>query len=259
MLKKMKQMLFLDVANSKNDLSFVTQTQRKERRISHAKIKTDAKENAYQEEYISIEFSDQSLQKKGRNIIKEVKRILHYFLKQTKVKGPIVIIGLGRSDVPVDSFGALVTKKIIATNQYNDFLTIPKVAIINPDVMARTGISSYRFISYVVNDLKPGLLIFIDALATQQESLLNRVIEINNAGVIPGSAIRSNKEINFQTFQIPILSIGIPLVLKTEKNLLESIYLKRELPLFATIIASAINETLYHKSTNFMHFFFYNQ
>ena len=45
----------------------------------------------------------------------------------------------------------------------------------------------------VVKKLKPSMIIMIDSLATNNEEYLNNCIEINNTGIIPGSAIKDNK------------------------------------------------------------------
>ncbi|MCI8575006.1 MAG: GPR endopeptidase [Bacilli bacterium] len=133
---------------------------------------------------------------------------------------------------------------MIATNHYNDFLTIPKITLLNPSVMAKTGISSLKLIKLIVKDLKPDTIILIDSLATNDAKALNRVIEISDTGIIPGSALRTNKEINRQTFNIPILSIGVPLLLKKEEGLFESIHLQEEIEQIASVVAKSLNRTL---------------
>ena len=175
---------------------------------------------------------------------KELNKIIQCFLKKYHKDKPILIVGLGNTEILVDSLGSNVTSKIIATNQYNDFLTVPKVALLNPEVMGKTGISSFKLIRLVVEDLKPDLIILVDSLATSDITSLNRVIEMNDTGIIPGSALRTNKEINKKTFGIPILSIGVPLLYKAKENLFESIYLKRELEKISTVLANSLNQSI---------------
>ena len=110
--------------------------------------------------------------------------------------------------------------------------------------MGKTGISSFKLIRLVVEDLKPDLIILVDSLATSDITSLNRVIEMNDTGIIPGSALRTNKEINKKTFGIPILSIGVPLLYKAKENLFESIYLKRELEKISTVLANSLNQSI---------------
>ena len=166
------------------------------------------------------------------------------FLKKYHKDKPILVIGLGNSKINSDAFGSLVTNQMIATNHYNDFLTIPKVALYNPEVISKTGISSFKLIQLVVNDLKPDLIILIDALATRDAQSLNRVIEISDTGIIPGSALRTNKEINKKTFQIPIVSIGIPFVLQKDDMLLTSAFVDLEVKELSKLIANGLNQSI---------------
>ena len=87
-------------------------------------------------------------------------------------------------------------------------------------------------------------MIIIDSLATSDLTSLNRVIEINDTGIIPGSALRTNKEITKKTFGIPILSIGVPFLYKNENNLFESIYLKKDMEKISNIIANSLNQSI---------------
>ncbi len=134
-----------------------------------------------------------------------------------------------------------VTNKIIATNQYCDFLTIPKIAIFKPSVTERTGINSYKLIEMVVNDMKPNIIIMIDSMATKNEEYLNNAIEVNNTGIIPGSAINASREINEKSFQIPILSIGVPCCLERNKKIYNSAFINDIILVFSNIISNALN------------------
>ena len=107
----------------------------------------------------------------------------------------------------------------MATNHFTDFLNLPKVAIFNPEVTEKTGISSFSLIEMVVKKLKPSMIIMIDSLATSNKDYLNNCIEINNTGIIPGSAIKDNKRIDENTFGIPVIAIGVPLALEIGRDM----------------------------------------
>lgn len=243
----MKRFLFLDVAETCQDKKILLQKKKnKDQIISHYHIKEQHKKELKYDpgDYFTIKFTEDILKNKSTLLEKEVNKILQSFLKKYHKNKPILIVGLGNTDILVDSFGSNVTNKVIATNQYNDFLTVPKVALLNPEVVGKTGISSYKLIRLVVEDLKPDLIIMLDSLATSDLTSLNRVIEINDTGIIPGSALRTNKEINKKTFGVPILSIGVPLLYQKEENLFESIYLTKELEKISTTIANSLNQSI---------------
>lgn len=243
----MKQILFLDAAATCKDKKILIQKKKsKDQTICHYHVLEKNKKELKRDpgDYFTIQFTDEILNKKSNQIEKEIEKVITSFLKKYHKNKPILVVGLGNSDILVDSFGSKVTNQMIATNQYNDFLTIPKVALINPEVMGKTGISSYKLIRLVVEDIKPDIMIIIDSLATKEINTLNRAIEINDTGIIPGSALRTNKEINKKTFGIPILSIGIPFLYQNQELLFESIYLKTDLEKLSEIIANSLNHSI---------------
>jgi len=180
-------------------------------------------------DYFSINFDYVSLHKCEKGLKKEVMKILKAFFRDELPAKPL-IIGLGNSSVPCDSLGVNTTNKVMATNHFNDFLNIPKVALFNPEVTEKTGISSYSLIEMVVKKLKP---------------YLNNCIEINNTGIIPGSAIKDNKKIDANTFNIPVIAIGVPLVIEKNKNLYTTPNVEEIINLTSKIISDALNDLFF--------------
>lgn len=243
----MKQFSILDAAKlSKNQSILVQERKGKCGHVKHYQVlKKDSNYLKREEgDYFTLEFTDPVIEQKQKLLEKEFQKIMKLFLKKYHKDKPILVIGLGNSKINSDAFGSLVTNQMIATNHYNDFLTIPKVALYNPEVISKTGISSFKLIQLVVNDLKPDLIILIDALATRDAQSLNRVIEISDTGIIPGSALRTNKEINKKTFQIPIVSIGIPFVLQKDDMLLTSAFVDLEVKELSKLIANGLNQSI---------------
>ncbi len=177
----------------------------------------------------------------NNGLYKELIKSLNIFIEKYNVNKTL-IIGLGNSLVVGDSLGPKTTSKIIATNQYNDFLTIPKIALFNPEVVERTGIMSFDLIKLVVKELKPDCIIIIDSLCTTNINNLNKCIEINDSGIIPGSYLKDNKEINSKTFNIPVISLGVPSVFKFEKYYLASSDINQSIEGLSDLIAKVINK-----------------
>ncbi len=240
----MKQKLFLDTGIEKIDAKYkIEENKTGNFTTMHYIIAKENKKTVKREEgdYFVMQFSYESLHTKTNLLTKETERILRSFLKKYKKTEKVLVVGLGNKDVDGDALGAITTDKLIATNQYQDFLTIPKLALFNPSIVEKTGISSFHLISMVVNDLKPDVIIMIDSLATANEKYLNSAIEINDTGIIPGSAINAAKEINKKTFNIPVLSIGVPCCLEHKKNFYTSVLIHEVLNLSSDVIANAIN------------------
>ncbi len=240
----MKQSLFLDVGIEKlNKVKKIEETKNKTVKTSHYIVAKENKKALKKEEgdYFVIAFASELLEKKEKEITKEMERVIKTFLKKYKKAEKVLIIGLGNKDIEGDSLGVSTTNKLIATNQYQDFLTIPKIALFNPSVTNKTGINSFHLIKMVVEDLKPNLLILVDSLATENEKYLNSAIEINDTGIIPGSALNSAKEINKKTFNIPVLAIGVPTTLKYNNHFYTDVNIHNIIEKSTTIIANALN------------------
>ena len=192
-------------------------------------------------DYYTICFDYVSLHQKQKQLKKELIKILQILFKDLKTADPL-IIGLGNSSVPCDSLGVHTTNKIMATNHFEDFLNLPRVALFNPEVTEKTGISSFHLIEMVVKRLRPSVIIMIDSLATNNPRYLNSCIEINNTGIIPGSAIKDNKKIDAHTFSIPVIAIGMPLVLEMDKKMYTTPNVGEIIDTVSTIIGEALND-----------------
>ena len=195
-------------------------------------------------DYYCINFDYVLMHTKEKLIKKELMKILKILFQKDNPAKPL-IIGLGNSSIICDSLGVNTTNKVMATNHFTDFLNIPKVAIFNPEVTEKTGISSYSLIETVVKKLNPTVIIMIDSLATNNELYLNNCIEINNTGIIPGSAIKENKKIDSNTFGIPLIAIGVPLVLAKNKNLYTTPNVKEIVELTSKIISDSLNDLFF--------------
>jgi spore protease len=128
-------------------------------------------------------------------------------LHKLKKNDSVLIVGLGNSDITPDSLGPEVCKKINIYQYRNVYSLIP-------GVMAYTGIETSNIVSAVVNQLKPSLVIVIDALACESIKRINQTIQLTNTGIHPGSGVgNKRKEISSDTLKTPVIAIGIPTVI----------------------------------------------
>lgn len=240
----MKQKLFLDSNIDKIDGKYIVEeTKNSNYQTIHYIVAKENKKMLKKEvgDYFVIRFLYEKLYTKSHLLQRELEKIVKSFLKKYEKAEKVLVVGLGNELVIGDSLGVKVTNKMIATNQYYDFLTLPKIALFNPSVTDKTGINSYKLIEMVVKDIKPDIIIMIDSLATKSEEYLNSAIEINNTGIIPGSAINSAREINEKTFNIPILSIGVPCCLEYNKKIYTSAFIEEVIKLSSDVISKALN------------------
>ncbi len=240
----MKQKLFLDVGMDRIDTKYKLEEKKTSSfKTTHYVVAKETKKEIKKEvgDYYVTQFTYETLLTKTNLITKEVERIVKLFLKKYQKTKKVLIVGLGNKLVDGDALGVITTDKVIATNQYVDFLTLPKIALFTPSVTEKTGINSFKLIEMVVQDLKPDVIILIDSLATKSEEYLNSAIEINDTGIIPGSALNSSKEISHKTFGIPVLSIGAPLCLELHKKFYTSVFVHEVMEATSNIISSSLN------------------
>ena len=87
------------------------------------------------------------------------------------------------------------------------------VSAISPGVLGVTGIETMEILKGVVQNVKPKLLIVIDALATRSIDRISSSIQIADTGIVPGAGVENTrKEISKKTLGIPVIAIGIPTV-----------------------------------------------
>lgn len=243
----MNRNILLDVAESLEKEKLIAETKEKDVMIRHYLITENDKKTIHEEagDYFVFSFDDMVLYEEKESLKKVLKKTLKTFLKKYHKGGTILFIGLGSKNILGDSFGPKVLNNLIATNAYNDFLILPKVALFTPDTTNKTGISSYKLIEMVVNHLKPDLIILVDSFTTNHFKNLNRTLEVNDCGICFANQLRSNKEITRKTFNIPLLSIGYPTMFKMHKTYLNHFRLEKDLNIMSEVVASAFNELLF--------------
>lgn len=238
---------FMDVSQVLKDNRFkIDEWKHRGYKVSHFCVdyKSEKLIKRVRGDYYTINFDYIFMHEKRKIIKRELVRILKILFKDLKATDPL-IIGLGNSSILCDSLGVMTTNEVMATNHFTDFLNIPKVALFNPEVVEKTGISSFSLIEMVVKKLKPSVIIMIDSLATNNKEYLNSCIEINNTGIIPGSAIKDNKKIDQNTFGIPVVAIGVPLVLQIGKEMYTTPNVGEVVRITSSIIGDALNDLFF--------------
>lgn len=169
--------------------------------------------------YKTITFKDITDKDNYKKVEEIVINNLSTFLKETDIKddSTVLIIGLGNSKSTPDSLGPKVIDNVLVTRYLFDLGEIEEgyrnVSSFKPSVTGITGIETKDFIKGVVDVVKPDFLIIIDALAASSIDRVNKTIQITDAGILPGSGVGNSRVgINKDTFQIPVIAIGVPTI-----------------------------------------------
>ena len=167
--------------------------------------------------YVTILFddvTDSGNRKKVTEVFSdELNKILSNYDKKS-----VLVVGLGNEKSTPDSLGPNVIDDILVTRHLfllgedvdKDTLMVSKIS---PGVMADTGIETFDIVKSIVNDIKPSIILVVDALAASTIGRVNKSIQITDTGIHPGSGIGNmRKEISSDTIGIPVIAIGVPTV-----------------------------------------------
>lgn len=144
---------------------------------------------------------------------KHLKKIFDSHIQSDTKK--ILVIGLGNEKLVSDSLGVVTVSKLCINCNLNNLQN--KLFAFVPGVSATTGISSDKLIKCVVKEIKPDIVILVDSLCALSTSRLGNSFQITDNGLKPGGATDENaKIINAKFLGVPTMSIGVPLVVKTE-------------------------------------------
>lgn len=174
------------------------------------------------EKYIVIEFPKIEKIVDYNPLKEEIIKALKSFLPSGF--DSVLTVALGNRDIISDSIGPFTANRLIATRHLNQefkenlgLSELKNISVVTPDVLGKTGIEVFEMIKGILNDVKPSLVVAIDALATSSINRLFRTVQITNTGITPGSGVKNNRqELSEKTLGIPVISIGVPTVLTAE-------------------------------------------
>lgn len=197
-------------------------------KVSRVKITNEKGEEAIGKKkgvYVTIDFKqlkmaeDDEIQKASDTLSNELKNLINSHVQS---KDDIMVVGLGNIYVTPDSLGPKVINEIDVTRhiikylpQYIDENARPVTAI-SPGVLGTTGIETYEILKGMVDNVKPKLLIVIDALSSRSIERISSTIQISDTGIVPGAGVGNTRmEISENTLGIPVIALGIPTVVES--------------------------------------------
>lgn len=174
--------------------------------------------------YITIDIknlkiaSEPDIKKASEALTKELRKLVS---KHAGEQDPLLVVGLGNIYVTPDSLGPKVVQDIDITRHIMEYVpdVIDKnarpVSAISPGVLGTTGIETLEILKGIVDNIKPKLIIIIDALASRSMERISSSIQLADTGIVPGAGVgNKRKEITAETVGIPVIAIGIPTVVE---------------------------------------------
>jgi spore protease len=131
----------------------------------------------------------------------------------------VLIVGLGNWQATPDALGPRVVSQLMITRHIREHLPqelggrLNPVAAISPGVLGITGMETIDIVRGIVEQVRPELVITVDALAARAPSRLLTTVQIADTGIQPGSGVGNKRPgINQETLGIPVIAMGVPTV-----------------------------------------------
>lgn len=162
---------------------------------------------------------DEEIEKSAKSLSKELKNILDL---HTDKSGEILIVGLGNIYVTPDALGPKVINEIEVTRHIIKYFPqyvqegTRSVSAISPGVLGTTGIETLEILKGIVDNVRPKLIIIIDALASRSIERISSTIQLSDTGIVPGAGVGNKRsELSENTLNVPVIALGIPTVVET--------------------------------------------
>lgn len=130
----------------------------------------------------------------------------------------VLIAALGNPDITPDALGPLAASHILVTRHLKrsdpeTFAAFRSTALCRTGVLGTTGVESAVQVQTLCRELKPDLVLAVDALAGAELNRLCRCVQICSTGISPGSGVGNDRQaLNRETLGVPVVAVGVPTV-----------------------------------------------
>ena len=130
-------------------------------------------------------------------------------------KGAVLVAGLGNSAITPDALGPMSLEHLVVTRHLRKgFPRLRAVSAIAPGVLGTTGLESVEVVRGIVERAQPQCVVVVDALAAGSADRLCRVVQVTDAGIVPGSGVgNSRAAFSAKTLGVPVVAVGAPTVM----------------------------------------------
>ena len=133
-------------------------------------------------------------------------------------EGPALVVGLGNAAMTPDAVGPLSADSVLVTRHLisampKHFAGFRPVAVFRAGVLGTTGVESAEAVRGLVEQVRPALVIAIDALAARRAGRMCTTVQLSDTGIVPGSGVGNHRAaLNQETLGIPVFAVGVPTV-----------------------------------------------
>ena len=161
---------------------------------------------------------EEEIQKTSEVVTNELKKLIENHITK---QDAILVVGLGNIYVTPDSLGPKVINEVDITRHLLEYMpevldkSTREVSAISPGVLGTTGIETMEILKGIIDNVRPKLVIIIDALASRNIERISSSVQIADTGIVPGAGVgNARKELTEATLGVPVIAMGIPTVVE---------------------------------------------
>ena len=214
--------LAMEAREAAGEIEGVEMEQKKEGKATVTRVRVNTEQGARAigkpiGTYVTIEQSGLA-QTRSSALTRCIGQQLKQLLGEVRPGGALVV-GLGNRELTPDSLGPRVTQHILVTRHL--FTQLPElldervqpVSVLAPGVMGSTGMETGEVVQAVVQRVRPGCVVVVDALAARSTSRILNTVQLTDAGVSPGSGVGNHRDaLTRETLGVPVVAVGVPMV-----------------------------------------------
>lgn len=130
---------------------------------------------------------------------------------------PVLVAGLGTEQMAADALGPRTASRILATTGDMREAGMPAVCAVKTGIPRETGMDTADLVKALAREAGAALIVTVDSLTARSRERLGTLVQITDCGVTPGSALaHSSGEISAHTMPCPVLSLGVPTVIRSD-------------------------------------------
>ena len=145
---------------------------------------------------------------------------LRELVPRLRAQAPVLVIGLGNRSVTPDAVGPLCCQSVLATRHLTGAEPIldgfRPVSVLAPGVLGTTGVETGEIVRGLLENIRPELILAVDALAALRMRRLMRTIQLTDTGIVPGSGVgNARTALTHEELGVPVIALGVPTVIDT--------------------------------------------
>ncbi len=201
--------------------------------ITRVKVLTEQAERALGKvrgNYSTIESA--SLRSKSKEVQEELAKLFaREFLRLAPLapNANVLVAGLGNWQATPDALGPRTVQYLTVTRHLHGLVPpelrggMRPVCAIAPGVLGLTGIETGEIVRGVVDNVRPDLVVVVDALASMSTSRVGTTIQMGDTGIRPGSGVGNKRlGITHESLGVPVIAVGVPTVVAAETIALDA-------------------------------------